>query len=126
MRIGWWSASMYRAAKIFVLAIFINWTTGLGQYLHEKYEHHHPDQAEAAIAPGRNGEKPLKEADDHDDCNICNSLKAMTAHSPDSPKAPEPSLPSFETPFALHWDAPVLAFVVFIPARAPPTASASA
>jgi hypothetical protein len=47
----------------------------------------------------------------------------MKARTPDAPKAPEPSLPSVERVFLPHRDAPVLAFVVFIPARAPPVIS---
>jgi len=112
-----------RTLNFFLLPLFLYWTSGLGQCLHEKYEHWHPDQDEIAQKPAKNGAKPLQEADDHDDCPTCQTLKAMKARSPDAPKAPEPSLPSVEKFYMPHRGVPVLYFVVFIPARAPPVVS---
>ena len=110
-----------RLPNILLLASFVYWTTGLAQCLHERFEHPRDAANAAAEArPAKNGAKPFKEADDHDDCPTCQSLKAMKAHSPDSPKVPEPALPSVETISTSHWLRPVLSFVVFIPARAPP------
>jgi len=91
-----------RTLNFFLLPLFLYWTSGLGQCLHEKYEHWHPDQ---------------------DEIPTCQTLKAMKARSPDAPKAPEPSLPSVEKFYMPHRGVPVLYFVVFIPARAPPVVS---
>jgi hypothetical protein len=112
-----------RTLAIFVVFSFAYWSTGLGQYLHEKLEHHH-DEDEAASVPAKDGSKPLKEADDHDDCLICQTLKAMKAHPSPPPASPQPALPSVEIVPPPPPQAPVLAFVVFIPARAPPGAPA--
>jgi hypothetical protein len=113
-----------RFLNTLLLASFLYWSSGLGGYLHEKYEHWHPDEQTAAdLTPAKDGDKPLQEADDHDECPTCQNLKMMKARAPDAPKAPEPSLLSVETVFLPHRDAPVLSFVVFIPARAPPALS---
>jgi hypothetical protein len=113
-----------RPGSILVLLSFVCWSTGLGQYLHEKLEHHH-DQPEAVEPPAKDGSKPLKEADDHDDCLICQTLKAMKAHPSPPPTSPQPALPSVQIVPLPPPQAPVLAFVVFIPARAPPSAPAA-
>jgi hypothetical protein len=115
-----------RTLNILLLGSFLYWSSGLGGVLHERYEHWHPEQTAADLAPAKNGGKPLQEADDHDECPTCQNLKMMKARTPDAPKAPEPSLLSVETVFLPHRDAPVLSFVVFIPARAPPAISTSA
>jgi hypothetical protein len=109
---------MRRLANILLLAAFCYWTSGLGQCLHEKYEHWHPDPE--TLKPAKNGAKPLQEADDHDDCLTCQTLKAMKARTPDAPKTPEPSLPSIEKTYLPHRRVAVLFYIVFIPARAPP------
>ena len=113
-----------RTLNILLLASFLYWASGLGQCLHERYEHWHPEQAAGATV-AKNGAKPFQEADDHDECTTCQTLKAMKARSPDAPKTPEPSLPSVETFCMPHREAPVLSFVVFISARAPPANSAT-
>ena len=113
-----------RTLNILLLGSFLYWSSGLGGYLHELYEHWHPNaQSEADLAPAKNGGKPFHEADDHDECPTCQNLKMMKARSPDAPKPPEPSLPSVDTVFLPRREAPVLSFVVFIPARAPPVLS---
>jgi len=109
----------FRWSKILLLSAFLYWSSGLGGYLHELIEHSHADDAEY-VKPAKNGAKPFHEADDHDECPTCQTLKAMKAHAPDAPRVPEPSLPSVETVSQPHWLAPVLSFVVFLPARAPP------
>src|ERR1700722_14512669 len=114
-----------RPLNIFLLASFLYWCSGLGQCLHERYEHWHPEQSDSGLTVAKNGAKPFQEADDHDECTTCQTLKAMKARSPDAPQAPEPSLPSIETVCLLHREAPVLSFVVFISARAPPANSAT-
>ena len=63
--------------KILLLASFLYWCSGLGGYLHERYEHWHPEQTAADLAPAKNGGKPLQEADDHDECPTCQNLKMM-------------------------------------------------
>jgi len=113
-----------RTLNFFLLGSFLYWSSGLGGYLHERFEHWHPDEQTADdLVPAKNGGKPLQEADDHDECPTCQNLKMMKTRAPDAPKAPEPSLPSVETVFLPHREAPVLSFVVFIPARAPPAIS---
>ena len=78
-----------RITNILVLLAFVYWASGLGECLHEKFEHHH--EKPQAVEPGkRDGSKPLKEADDHDDCVICQTLKAMTAHQPCRRHCPSP------------------------------------
>jgi hypothetical protein len=113
-----------RAPNILLLLAFLYWASGLGECLHERFEHHHDEPQ--AVEPGNNDSpKPLKEADDHDDCLICQTLKAMKAHPSTPPTLPQPALPSVEVNLLPQPEAPVLAFVVFIPARAPPSDSAS-
>ncbi|MGA2440655.1 MAG: DUF2946 family protein [Tepidisphaeraceae bacterium] len=113
-----------RALNILLLLSFVYWASGLGECLHERFEHHH-EKPQAVESGKKDGAKPLKEADDHDDCLICQTLKAMKAHQPAPPTLPEPALPNVEIAPLPHAEAPVLAFVVFIPARAPPSFSTS-
>jgi hypothetical protein len=113
-----------RALNILVLLCFVYWASGLGECLHEKFEHHH-DEPQAAQPGKKDSPKPLKEGDDHDDCLICQTLKAMKAHPSTPPTLPQLALPSVEIVPLPQPEAPVLAFVVFIPARAPPSVSAS-
>jgi hypothetical protein len=94
----------FRPVNLLLLASFGYWATGVGQFLHEKIEHHHDGG----------------EADDHDGCLTCQTLKAMKAHPPDSPKVPEPSLPAIEcAPLPLP-DAPGTPLILIHLARAPP------
>ncbi|MGD0766855.1 MAG: hypothetical protein ABSB42_01395 [Tepidisphaeraceae bacterium] len=113
-----------RVSNILVLLTFAYWASGLGECLHERFEHHH-EKPQAVESGKRDSSKPLQEGDDHDDCVICQTLKAMKAHQPTPPTLPEPTLPSVEIVPLPQPEAPVLAFVVFIPARAPPSLSAS-
>jgi hypothetical protein len=113
-----------RAPNILLLLSFVYWAGGLGQYLHERLEHHHEEPQ--AVESGKKGSpEPLKEGDDHDDCLICQTLKAMKAHPSTPPTLPQPALPSVEIVPPPRPEAPVLAFVVFIAARGPPSVSAS-
>ncbi|MGD0388349.1 MAG: DUF2946 family protein [Tepidisphaeraceae bacterium] len=114
-----------RVPNILVLLFFVYWASGLGECLHEKFEHHH-DEPQAVESGKKDSPKPLREADDHDDCLICQTLKAMKAHQSTPPTLPQPALPSAEIVPLPQPEAPVLAFVVFIAARAPPSVSASA
>jgi hypothetical protein len=114
-----------RTLNIFVLLSFVYWASGLGQCLHERFEHHH-QPPQAAESAKKDSSKPLQEADDHDDCLICQTLKAMKAHPSPPPTLPQPALPSVEIVPLPRPETPVLAFVVFIPARAPPSLSESA
>lgn len=116
-----------KSLLILLLSAFVYWATGLAQCLHERYEHSHT-VAQTTLPPiGARAlpvqlPKPAPMPDDHDDCATCQSLKIMKV-APVAPPmlAPEPTLLRHESPTILHRDAPVLSFVVFIPARAPPT-----
>jgi len=112
--------------QILLLAAFTYWATGVAQYLHELIEHHHGITETTFHSAGTRplpakSPAPAPEPDDHDDCATCQSLKVMKA-APVAPPviAPEPTLLRHETPPVLRREAPLLAFVVFIPSRAPP------
>jgi hypothetical protein len=109
----------FRPVNLLLLASLGYWATGVGQFLHEKIEHHH-DPREVVVSAGKDKPQPLHEADDHDECLTCQTLKAMKAHPPDSPKVPEPSLPAIECAPVPLPDAPQATLVLIHLARAPP------
>jgi hypothetical protein len=115
-----------RILSLVVVTFFAYWASGLGQCLHEEFEHHH-DAAEAVASPtGKDKPSPLHEADDHDDCLVCQTVKVMVAHSPDGVTVPEPSLPAMQAPAPPLPDAPVICTPAIHLARAPPATPASA
>jgi hypothetical protein len=112
-----------RGLQILLLTSFLYWATGLGQCLHERIEHHIGMPINTTVHAA--GQKPLpaqppKEPDDRDDCVTCQALKAMVAHSTPPIALPQPTLPNIEKQPIVHRQAPVIRFVVFLPARAPP------
>jgi hypothetical protein len=111
-----------RFTKFVLLASFIYWSTGLAQDLHERYEHHHDPAPIAAAAAGDQAHKPLQAPDDHDDCLICQTLKDMRVEPIVPPAMPQPALEWVQILSIIHRQAPVVCFIVFIPARAPPAA----
>jgi hypothetical protein len=115
--------------KILLLTAFAYWATGLAQYLHERIEHHHGVMATTVLPPGLHAEKTgtpkqAPQPDDRDDCVTCQSLKVMKAQPAAGPVLmPQPTLLRHEKLPIVHREAPVLSFVVFIAARAPPVAA---
>lgn len=115
-----------KVVKLALLATFLSWSTGVSQDLHERFEHGHQPAVVKIPWPGaREGKQATKSPgapDDHDDCLVCQTLKDMRVEPIVPPAFPMLAGQWIEIIQIVHREAPVIYFVVFLPARAPPGA----